>query len=897
LVRLPNRAVESEIDDEIAFHLESRIRELVAEGHGESDARRLADAEFGDVNASRRELAAVDRHRRRRERITHVVETIVQDLRHAAKSLGRTPAFTITAMITLVVGIGSAVAIFAVVDDVLLRPLPFASPDRLVGAWTDFPPLGMTHSQQAAITYWTYQSQARTIEGIGIYDVNAVNVAADGGAPSAPRHVSTALFTATMFQVLGVSATRGRVFNDAEDQPGAPPVMLISEGMWRAQFGGDPAIVGRSLEVNGVRREIIGVMPANFRFPLAETEIWIPLGLDPNHPPANAFAYYSVARLKTGESAADAQRDFADVLPRVATLFPTFVTGLTTRQMLDQVKPKPVITPLRDDITGGIARTLWMMAAAAALLLLVACVNVANLTLVRFDARQRELAVREAIGASRARVMQAFFSESAVLAATAGLFGVIVAWVLVRALVAGGPADIPRLGEITIDARALSVAMLITVLAAVLCSLIPMLRIRIGPVALRGGARSVTATRRQHRVRAALVASQIAIALVVLSGSGLLVRTFLSLHAIRPGFDADHVATLWISLPRVQYKQNAEIGRFYSTLINRVAQLPNVNSVGVTSRLPLVLRGINPNPLYPEDDPSYATKLPPLQMFTTIGGNYFRTMGIPLIAGRVFDRMETQRDGDAIISRRAAQIFWKDSTGVAALGKRFRALPTEPLSTVVGVVGDVRDTMLAAPPSPTIYFPELAQPAAATSHTVRTMALAIRTTADPTAVISAAQRIVREIDPSLPTFDVQLMTRALRTSTAQLGFTILILGGAAMVTVLLGAVGLYGMLAYVVTLRRREFGIRITLGATPRAVAVATTRVGLVLTSAGVAAGLVLFAAVARFIRGFLFGVAPWDPPTILSAALGLLAVAALASWIPARRAARVDPAEALRAE
>ena len=894
LVRLPNPRIESEIDDEIKFHIESRVRELVEEGHAEGEARRLADAEFGDVSASRRELAAIDRHRRRRERITHIVETVIQDLRHALRSLGRAPAFAITALVTLVVGLGSAVAIFAVVDHVLLRPLPFTNPEQLVGAWTDFPPLGMTHSQQAAITYWTYESQARSIEGIGIYDVSSVNVAADGGVP---RHVSAALCTATLFKVLGVPATRGRVFNDADDQPGASPVMLIGEGMWRAQFGADAAIVGRALEVNGVRREIIGVMSRSFRFPSAETEIWIPLGLDPNHPPANAFAYYSVARLKPGVTAADAQRDFANVLPRVATLFPTFVTGLTTRQMLAQVKPSPVITALRDDITGGISRTLWMMGAAAMLLLLVACVNVANLTLVRFDARQRELAVREAIGAGQARVMQAYFSESAVLAAIAGLLAVVVGWVLIHALVALGPADIPRLGEITIDAKALSFAATLTALAAVLCSLVPLVRIRVGGIALRGGARSITATRRQHRIRAALVTSQIAIALVVLCGSGLLVRTFLSLHAIRPGFDPDNVATLWISLPRVQYKQNADIGAFYSTLVNRVAQLPNVKSVGVTSRLPLVLRGINPNPLYPEGDPSYASKLPPLQMFTTVGGDYFHTMGIPLIAGRLFDRMESQRDGEAIVSRRAARFFWKDSTGIAALGKRFRALPTEPLSTVVGVVGDVRDTMLAAPPSPTIYFPELVQPAAATSHTARTMALAIRTTADPTPVISAAQKIVREIDPSLPTFDVQLMTRALSTSTAQLAFTILILGGAAIVTLLLGAVGLYGILAYVVTLRRRELGIRIALGATPRAVAAATTRIGLGLTGAGVAAGFLLFAAVARFIRGFLFGVAPWDPPTIVSAAAGLLAVAALASWIPARRAARVDPAETLRAE
>ena len=894
LVRLPNRAIEREIDEEIAFHIESRVRELVNDGESESEARRLANLEFGDVSASRRELAAVDRHRIRRERITHAAETIFQDFRHAVRSLRRTPVFTMTAMITLLIGISSIVAIFAVVDHVLLQPLPFANPDRLVGAWTDFPPLGMTHSQQAAITYWTYQTQARTVERIGIYDVNSVNVADDANAP---RHVSTALFTATMFDVLGVPAIRGRVFNDAEDQPGASPVMLISEGMWRAQFGADTAVVGRTLEVNGVRREIIGIMPRSFSFPSAETEIWIPLGLDRSHPPQNAFAYYSVARLKPGVTAADAQRDFTNVLPRVETLFPTFVTGLTTHQMLDQVKPRPVITPLRDDITGGISRTLWMMAAAAALLLLVACVNVANLTLVRFDARQREFAVREAIGAGRLRLMQTLFSESAVLAVFSGTLAILVAWVLIRALSIAGPANVPRLGEIKIDARGLSFAGMITVLVTALCSLIPSLRIRLGRVALREGTRSATATRRQQRVRATLVVSQIAIALVVLLGSGLLVRTFVALHAIRPGFDPDDVATLWISLPRVQYKQSDQIGRFYSTLVNRVAQLPNVKSVGVTSRLPLVLRGINPNPLYPEDDPSYAAKLPPLQMFTTVGGDYFRTMGIPLIAGRVFDGMEAQREGEAIISRRAAQFFWKDSTGAAALGKRFRALPTEPLSTVIGVVGDVRDTMLAAPPSPTIYFPELLQPAGTASHTARTMALAIRTTADPTPVIAAAQKVLREIDPSLPTFDVQLMTRALSTSTAQLAFTIAILGGAAIITLLLGAVGLYGILAYVVTLRRRELGIRIALGATPRAVAGATTSMGFRITSAGVIVGLVVFTAIAPLIRGFLYGIVPWDAPTIVAASLCLLAIAGVASWIPARRAARVDPAEALRAE
>jgi predicted permease len=352
-----------------------------------------------------------------------------------------------------------------------------------------------------------------------------------------------------------------------------------------------------------------------------------------------------------------------------------------------------------------------------------------------------------------------------------------------------------------------------------------------------------------------------------------------------------------MSLPRPHYTRDADAVRFYSNLVDRVAELPGVKSVGVASRLPLASRGLNPNPLYPENAPQWATKLPPLQIFTIIGGDYFRTMGIPLLVGRDFDPMGTQREGDAIISSRTAEFFWKDSTGVAALGKRFRALPSGRWFTVVGVVGNTRDTTLAAPPSPTVYFPEAVQEDATFSKPARTLALVVRTTGEPTSIVPPVKRVVREIDPTLPLFDVKAMTAALRASTARLAFTILILAGAAAVTLTLGAVGLYGVMAYVVTLRRRELGIRIALGASPRAVAAATTRQGITLTTVGVAGGLVLFAIAGRFMRGFLFGVAPWDPLTIAGAALVLLGVAAFASWIPARRAGRVDPAEALRAE
>ncbi|MFI5367191.1 MAG: FtsX-like permease family protein, partial [Candidatus Binatia bacterium] len=403
----------------------------------------------------------------------------------------------------------------------------------------------------------------------------------------------------------------------------------------------------------------------------------------------------------------------------------------------------------------------------------------------------------------------------------------------------------------------------------------------------------------QHHVRGGLVTTQIALALVVLAGSGLLMRTFQRLNAIRPGWNPEHVSTFWMSLPRASYKGDLSVVQFYSRLEQRVAALPGVQMVGVTSRLPLETHAVsqNQNPLYPEDDPSYTTKLPPLQLFSAADADYFRAMGIPLLVGRTFDRVEAQREGDAIVSRSTAQFFWKDSTGVSALGKRFRPLPTGRLYTVVGVVGDTRDTALADPPSQAVYFPVTADPGSVLAGTQRTMALVVRTAGEPTSIVPAVQQAVHDLDPTQPVFDVRPMTAVLRSATAQLSLIILILSSAAAVTLILGAVGLYGVLAYVVTLRRRELAIRIALGAPPRAAAAAMTRYGLTLTSVGIAFGLPIFALVARFLRAQLFGVAASDPLTLGGSALILFAIATLASWMPSRRAAQVDPADALRSE
>jgi putative ABC transport system permease protein len=820
-------------------------------------------------------------------------------IRHASRSLRRTPAFTLTAILTLVIGIGAVAAIFTVVNGVLLRPLPYGNPDRLVGAWHDLPPLSMPKATQTSATYFTYQKFSRSIESIALYREDAVNVSEAGGAGE-PERLASSWITASLIPTLQVAPLLGRNFSEAEDLPGGPEVVIISEALWRTRFGADPGVIGRMLEVSGGSRQIVGVMSKAFRFPSDGTRLWLPLALNPNNPNPGGFNYNGVARLKSGVTPADAEQDFLAVLPRVVEVSPTLAPGVPTQLLLDQAKPRPVLVPLLHDVTGAIARTLWMVAVAAGLVLLVACANVANLILVRADQRQREIAVREALGAGRARVLTLFLGESLLLAGAASIGGLGLAWLAVRALAVAGPADIPRLAEVAIGPATLLFTLLVALLVAGICTVIPALRIgrvRQLSVALREGGRSGTAGRAQHRLRGAMVAVQVALALVVLAGSGLLLRTFQRLHAVEPGFNADQVATFWMSLPPARYPNDSSVVRFYSELRRRVSELPGVRNVGLTSRLPLVSRGMNSNPFYAEDDASSITRIPPLQMFATVDGSYFQAMGIPLLAGRTFDQLEVQRAGEAIISQRTAEQFWKDPTGQAALGKRFRAMPNGAWHTVIGVVGNTRDTALAAPVSQTVFFPEIAGGDTLSGQLARTMALVVKTQGDPGAITGQVQQVVRGLDPTLPTFDVRPMETALRASTAQLSFTISILGAAAVVTLLLGAIGLYGVLTYLVTLRTRELGVRIALGAEPRAVARMITGQGLVLTAAGIGGGLVLFALLARFLKSFLFGVDPGDPVTLGAAALALVGISALASWIPARRAARVDPAGALRSE
>jgi predicted permease len=670
--------------------------------------------------------------------------------------------------------------------------------------------------------------------------------------------------------------------------------VVISESVWRTRFHAARDVIGKTLIVNSVPREVVGVMPERFRFPDAGTRLWLPAKLDRDGTAVGDFTYSGVARLAAGATPELAQRDLAAVLPRIAEMFPRFASGTPTIDWLEQTRPAPVVTPLRDEVTRGIARTLWMLAAAAGLVLLVTCANVANLMLIRADGRQLELAVREALGAGRWRIVTHFYGEAMVLCTAAGVAALVAAWGAVRALVAFGPADVPRLAELHVGLSTVAFVAVVCVVSAIVCSVIPAIRLRRATLSinLRDGARGDTAGKARQRVRTTIAAFQIAVAFVVLAGSALLLRTFHELYQERPGFDTTDVVTLWTQLPFARYGDSSAV-RFYARLAAQVRQLPNVRAAGLTTRLPLG-DGETRQQSFLLSDEGRALTLPTV----TTDDGYFAAMRIPLLAGRGFRPLDVQGDGDVVISKRAAATLWQDSTGEAALGRRLTLAPAGPSYTVIGVVGDVRDHDLGTPPAATVYTPQAVPIDAAVEPSARrTMALVVRTAGPPSAVMPAVRQLVRELDATVPIFNVESMDDVVRASTARLSLALALMSAAAAVTLVLGAIGLYGVMAYMVALRTRELGVRIALGADPRELARAVAKRGLALVAVGVSGGLVLFALAAPSLRAFLYGVTVTDPLTLLGVVLTLAATGALANWLPARRAARVDPAEALRAE
>jgi predicted permease len=820
------------------------------------------------------------------------MNSLLHDLRYAVRSLRRSPGFTVIAVLVLALGIGATTAIFALLDSVALRPLAYPDAERLV--WISSPVPGVGPDAVWGLSpagYFHLRSENRTLDELGVY------VGAFGATQSTvtgtgePRRVDGAVVSAGIFDALRARPALGRLFGPDEDRPGAPSVAVLGHGFWEREFGGDPGVIGSIIQINEMPAEIIGVLAPGIELPDRRADLWTPHRLDPAARPVNTHYLGALGRLKAGVTAAEAERDLVRLTNQFTELFPTAYddgfmreTGFTTR-----------VTPLRDHVIGNIARVLWILLGAVGLVLLIACANVANLFVVRAEARRRELAVRSALGARRGQLAGHYLTEGVLLSLGAGVLGLVFADVGIRLLLALSPAGIPRLEEVGLGGAAVGFAAAVSLGAGVVFGLFPVLRSRIDLAALRDGSRNVSLSPRQHRARAGLVIGQVTLAVVLLAAAGLMLRSFQELRRVEPGFEAEGVLTLEVAIPAARYRSYEDVNRFYRTLLERVEALPGVRSAGAAQVLPLKAMGFC-SIVFVEDKPLAPGEQPPCVGTHQATPGYFEALGIP-VAGRAPDWLDMERAaGDVVVTKSLADRLWP---GEDPIGKGIKGNGSEPpFYRVVGVTGELRGRGLDQAASEAVFFPMLPLAGTYLWSPPRAMHLVVQTQlAQPTELTAAIRRLLDEIDPAIPLGAVQTMAEVVSRSMIRTTFAMLLLGIAAGMALLLGAVGLYGVSASVVGQREQEIGVRLALGAAGAEVARLIVGQSLRLTLAGVGAGLVVALIVTRVMRALLFEVSPTDPVTLGLVALVLVGVALLASWIPARRAARVDPMVALRAE
>jgi len=883
--------VERDVDDELAFHLAMRAELLEGTGLDPQTARDAALQRFGDVADVRDRCITLSHERERRMKHLETWTVVQQHVRFAFRRLHAAPGFAVAVLLMLALGIGATTTVFTVVDGIVLRPLPFAQPERLVELTHSIAITGRSTVDQSDGTFLLYQRHATaSFASMGAWRTRGVNLGVIGASDGGPERLAAATVSAGFFPTLGVAPVRGRVFRNDEDRPGAPAVMLISDALWQRKFGGDPGIVGKRLRVDGTEREVIGVMPEEFRYPEASTALWYPVALDPAQVSPASFNFHVVARLRPGVGNAAALAELNHYLPRLLDEFPFEVP----REMWEQAHVRPLVTPLRDAIVGDSARLLWVLLGAVGLLLFIACANVASLFLVRAEGARRDLAIRMALGAGRGAMMAQYAYEAVVLAAGGGALGVLLAMLGVRALrLSPAASDLPRLAEVGIDGGVLLFAVAISMLSALAVSLIPVLRSRrVAPgLVLKEASRSATTGRDRQRVRSTLVVAQVALAMVLVAGSALMARSFSRLHDVQPGFDARGVLTVRVALSGERYTAPAARWRFYEQVLNDLRALPGVRSAALLDWVPLS-SGHDDSVVQMEDHPLPAGAVPPDLPLDYVSPGLFATLGIPIVTGRDFGRLDLEHTSDeVIISRALAEHYWKDSSPI---GKRLRPSLDGPWRTIVGVVENAHMESLERPPEELVYFPFVGVNEDGTS-VPGSIAIAIRTTGDPAALMPQVRTALHTIDPALPTYDERALADRLASSAARMRFVMLMLGMASAVALAIGMVGLYGVLAYGVTLRRREIGVRMALGATAGDVTRMIARHGIVLAVLGVSAGLAGALAVTRVMHGLLYGVSPTDPVALAATCATLLLVAIAASWLPARRAASIPPMEALR--
>jgi putative ABC transport system permease protein len=819
--------------------------------------------------------------------------SMMSQFRQVLRRFGRSPMFTAVTLLTLAVGIGANTAIFSVVEGVLLKPLPYPHPEELVAVWLTAPGVNIKNLNPSPSDYFIFREQNRTFQDIGLYTGYSVNVT----GLAEPEHAPGLNVTDGVLPILGVSPLVGRVFTRVDDSPGSPETVILTYGYWQRKFGGDRSVVGRTITVDGTVRQIIGVLPQDFRFGGSDLALLLPMQLDRAKTFLGRFSYDGVSRLRPGVTLAQASADVARMLPTVLRSFPP-PPGFSLK-MFEDARIGPNVRPLKQEVVGDVGKVLWVLMGGIGLVLLIACANVANLLLVRAEGRQQELAIRAALGASRSRIAGELLFESLILALLGSVLGLGLAYAALRVLVAMAPRGLPRLNEIGVDGTVVLFTLVVALVASLLFGPIPILKYagaRLG-TGLREGGRSISESRERHRARSALVIVQVALALVLLVSSGLMIRTFRALTRVDPGFIAPaQLQTFRVDIPDTQVKEPERVVRMQEEMLHKLEAIPGVSSVGLSMSVP-----IDGNqwadPVFAKDR-TYATGEVPLHRYRFVAPGLFKTLGTPLVAGRdltwsdIYNKVPV-----AIVSEKLAREYWQNPS--SALGKQIRSTAKDDWREVVGVVGDVHDDGLDKEAPSSVYWPILAAHFESDDIDVRRyVAFSIRSPrAGSESLMNEVRRAVWSVDPNLPLADVHTLDYYYTRSMARTSFTLVMLALAGGMALLLGVVGLYGVIAYSVSERRREIGIRMALGAREQEMTRMFVRHALGLTGVGVACGLAAAPALTRLMSSLLFGVKSVDPAMYAAVSLGLIATAALASYLPARRAAAVNPSESLRAE
>jgi putative ABC transport system permease protein len=821
------------------------------------------------------------------------MESLTQ-FKHLIRRLVRSPMFAVVTLLTLAVGIGANTAIFSVVNGVLLKPLPYRNPEALVAVWQTAPRIGIKNLTTSAALYFVYREETHVFEDIGLWSQRSVSIT----GISEPEQVDAIGVTDGTLPLLGVTPFRGRWFSRRDDEPRTPPTVVLSYAYWQRRFGGDPSAIGKTLMVDGRSREVIGIMPESFHFLNRRPALFIPFQFDRAELHAGGFGFVALARLKPGVTIAQANADAGRVLPILSQKF-KMPQGMTVK-MFDDAQIGPDIRPLARDVVGDVGDTLWVLMATVGIVLAIACANVANLLLVRAEGRQRELAVRAALGASWSRIARELLFETVTLGALGGALGVGVAYGGLRLLKFFAPTGLPRLDEITIDPRVLFFAAAISLLSGFFFGLAPVFKYA-GPrldLALRGGSRTFSDGRERHRTQRTLVVVQVALALVLLAGSGLMIRTFQALRSVEPGFSRpEEILTLRVSIPSGQIQEAERVGRMYHEMLQKIAAIPGVISAGLSNSI--TMDGTDNNdPIFVEDRPVADGKLPPVRRYKHVSPGLLGTMGNPILAGRditwtdVFDVRPV-----VLISENLAREYWRDPA--EALGKRVRENPKGTWREIIGVVGNERDNGVDKKAPTIVYWPVMTGGLWGDKISVRrNVAFAIRSNRTGTeSFIKDVRQAVWSVNSNLPIANVRTVAEIYQRSMARTSFTLVMLAIAASMALLLGLVGIYGVICYSISQRTREIGIRIALGASRQKVQGIFMRQGIVFAVIGVACGLAAAVPLTRLMSALLFEVSPLDPATYCAVSAVLVGAALLAAYLPARQATRIEPVEALRAE